>query len=133
MAGGPYLWFLKPTADHGDVPVYDSVEGRFKPGSAASSRYKVAAITSAESPVTVDDTVDIYLIDASGGPVAVNLPAVSSFVGRVWQFVKVDATVNLVTLTPNGADTIGGEATREIAFQHTNVPILGFSNNWTVL
>lgn len=133
MPGGPYLWWLANGATVGQVPVYNATTGRFEVGSAASSRVSIAEYTFADSPITVVDTVDIYRIDATDGVVIVNLPAVASWVGRIWQFYKADGSVNKITLTPDGADTINDEATRDIAFQYTNAPLAAFGTNWMVL
>lgn len=67
------------------------------------------AVPFSASPYTVLST-DTYLeVDATNGAVVINLLAAAS--GRALRVVKVDASANSVTVTPNGAETVDGDAT----------------------
>lgn len=52
----------------------------------------------------------LVLADASAGNIIINLPACSAAVGAVYQFKRVDATANTVTINRAGGDTIDGVA-----------------------
>ena len=81
-------------------------------GAAVSEEMKQAVRVATTSPVTVSDTADCVVVTDLGTPgaVAVNLPAGSA--GRFFFVLdgKGDAATNNVTITPNGAETIGGAA-----------------------
>ena len=50
----------------------------------------------------------LLLIDATAGNVTLNLPAASAAVGAVFQFKRLDASANTVTVNRAGSDTIDG-------------------------
>ena len=60
------------------------------------------------TPITLDANYEIVLVDATGGARVLNLPAVATNKGRMFQFKKIDATGNNVSITPNGAELVEG-------------------------
>lgn len=52
----------------------------------------------------------LVLVDASAGNVIINLPACSAAVSALYQFKRLDATANTVTINRAGGDTIDGAA-----------------------
>lgn len=71
---------------------------------------EVASITNADSPYTVPVGTKILLVNASGGAVTVNLPTAAN-TGHILEIYKTDSSANLITLDPNGAQTIAGQST----------------------
>lgn len=59
----------------------------------------------------------LVLIDASGGNVILNLPAASVAVGALFQFKRLDASTNSVTVNRAGTDTIDGATFLSIVAQ----------------
>ncbi len=74
----------------------------------------------------------MYLVDATAGNIVINFPtAVGN--NAVYTVKKVDASANTVTLTPNGAETIDGAATKIIRFQNTSVDIYSDNANLYIM
>lgn len=90
-----------------------------------------AASVSATGPVSGSGF--ILMVDASGGAVTVQLPAVASSFGRLLIIKKTDASVNAVTVDPNGAETIDGAASFSLPTQHDVVVIVCFTTEWKIL
>ena len=72
------------------------------------------------------------LADATGGAFDVDLPAVANAQGRVYVIKKIDAGVNVVTVDPNGAETIDGAANYPLALQYQSVSIQSDGATWWV-
>jgi hypothetical protein len=75
-----------------------------------------------DSPYTVVATDRNIVYDATSGASTINLP-VATGSGRVLDISKKDS-VNLVTVTPNGADTIEGAATYVLMVQYQDITLL---------
>jgi len=84
----------------------------------------------ADSPFTAGANTQI-IADCSGGAVAVALPV--GVVNAAYFIKKSDTSANFLTITPNGAETINGDATLVIEEQHTSV-MLVFDGvgNWNI-
>lgn len=54
----------------------------------------------------------VVLVDATGGNVTITLPALAGAQGARFEFVRIDATANTVTIARFGADTIDGGGTQ---------------------
>ena len=91
------------------------------------------------SPVSIDHTVSPYtaaygqtlLVDTSGGAVTINLPAaVAGGSSIVVMDVGGAAGTNNITLDPNGAETISGEATVEIDQDYKGLTLYALAGSW---
>lgn len=99
---------------------------------AAARKLTVTAITVADSPYTAGDE-DVIEVDASGGAVTINLPAISSSAGQVYRVSKRDASANAVTLDGDSSETINGTTTRALSSQYDSVTIVAMATEWGVL
>lgn len=91
------------------------------------------------SPILIDHTVSPYtaaygqtlLVDSSGGAVTINLPAA---VAGGSSIVVIDvggaASTNNITLDPDGAETISGEATVEIDQDYKGLTLYALAGSW---
>lgn len=70
------------------------------------------------TPYTVIPTSGntIYLVDATAGNITMNFPSAIGSTA-IYGVKKIDATANTVILTPDGAETIDGAATKTITAQ----------------
>jgi hypothetical protein len=102
---------------------------------ASFSGLTLAIVTKAFADTGYIATVADYTIqgDAVGGAVVLNLPTAVGISGRIHNFVKIDATANAVTVTPNGAETISGAASKILAAQWATVTIQSNGTNWIIL
>lgn len=119
-----------------DSPWYLSRHGSWVILKAGNSRWHVVGgsydgrlhISNADSPFTVGPehlSISEFYVDASGGAVTINLPAVASVAGsRPKRFVKIDNSVNAVTINRNGLDTIEGATSTTLSSQYDKVRLV---------
>lgn len=86
--------------------------------------YTIISLIFADSPYTVlpIDGTTLYLVDCTGGNIIMNFPSAVAN-SATYGVKKIDATLNTITLTPNGIETIDGAATQTIRFQWTEIDI----------
>jgi hypothetical protein len=82
---------------------------------------------------TMDNTDDVWLVDASGAARTVNLPTAASRKFRKYTIKKTDATGNLVTIDGNSSETIDGELTHDLTTQYESVTIVSDGSNWHII
>ena len=79
---------------------------------------------------TADDLT--ILCDVSGGAFTVNLPALASHPGRVYNIKNDVSSANLVTIDGNGSETIDGTTTITVSYPNT-ATIQGVSSGWRII
>jgi len=82
------------------------------------------------TPYTIVPTsgYNTYNVDASGGAIVLNFPTAVG--NAAWYIVKkIDSSLNTVTLTPNGVETIDGAVNKVIKFQNTSVDVYSDNSN----
>lgn len=96
--------------------------GAMAPASAVTGTHNETATTGEKT----------LLANAAGGNVLINLPTA---VGNLAKFhiKRIDSSVNSVTIDPNGAQTIDGETTKNIAFQWSSMTIVSNGSNWVMI
>jgi len=104
------------------------------PGGGAVSIVTRTTITAADHPYTVLVTDSYIEVNAVGGVVTVNLPAIvaAGAVGRRLHVVKTDASVNAVTVDGNAGETINGLAVRNLAAQYNAITIWDTGTEWSI-
>jgi hypothetical protein len=85
---------------------------------------------SATSPAVFGDYV---LADATSGNISVNLPSVATTSLKKIDVKKIDATANTVTITPDGSDTIDGQASFIISNQYDSISLMTDGANWILI
>jgi hypothetical protein len=97
---------------------------------AAASGFLYTKILVNTTPYTIVPTsgYNVYNVDASAGAVVLNFP--TAVANAAWYVVKkIDSSLNTVTLTPNGAETIDGAVNKVIKFQNTSVDVYSDNSN----
>lgn len=87
----------------------------------------------ADSPYTVPTTVDVVLVDATGGAVVVSLPTAAAGSGHVFTVKKTDLSANAVTVTANGVETIDGSTTQPLSSQWQSVTVVSSGLAWFII
>lgn len=96
-----------------------------------STSHPIETITASSD--TLDDTNHIVLCDATSNAITINLPAASGSSGLIYHIKKVDSSINIITIDPNGSELIDGDTTKEITEQHTSVQIVCDGSAWYVI
>jgi hypothetical protein len=73
------------------------------------------------------------LVDASGGNITITLPAVAGISGTEYYIKKTDASVFVVTVDGNGAETIDGNTTYTLDMPLDTLHIICDGSTWNVL
>jgi hypothetical protein len=76
---------------------------------AAQGWADVVSITAGTTNIEITDANKYYILDASGGSITMNLPAVGTSDGLTLAFEVLDAS-NSITIARDGTDTINGSA-----------------------
>lgn len=80
--------------------------------------------------VTLDTTNYTVIIDASGGAVTVTLPSFLGIMGRRYEIIKSDSSVNAVTIAASSGQTINGGATKVLSEQYAVAVLCCGSLEW---
>lgn len=77
---------------------------------------------------------DYWIIcDTSGGAFTITLPAAASNIGLILGILKSEASTNLLTIDPNGAETINGYANIKLQSIGDSLLIIANSGGWNIL
>lgn len=115
---------------HGDTHIYgdDAIGGVL--GGKPLVLIPVRTVTSA---TTVGDDDWLIRADASGGAFTVTLPPASDRPGRLVAVAKVDDSLNAVTISPSGADTLAGDAESfDLLAESEVLSLISNGADWTV-
>ncbi len=85
--------------------------------------------TSVDYVATYSD--GLVLVDSSGDAVEVTLPSSQSDFKEI--FVNVQTGGNDVTVTPDGSDTINGDASLVIEYENSNAQLAAISGGWAIV
>lgn len=75
----------------------------------------------------------VLLVDATTGAINVTLPAANTKTGKTYRIKKTDSTTNLVTIIPNGAETIDGYVNMIVAYHNSTIDIVSNGNYWYIV
>lgn len=87
-------------------------------------------ITVTSGAAATDYTI---LADATTGAINVPLPIASTVPRRIYVIKKIDASVNLVTVSASGGDFIDGSATFPMSVQWQSVTVQSNGTNWFII
>ena len=82
----------------------------------------------------IDTTHDLVEMTTGAGGITANLPDATTIpAGRPYKFIKVDSGAGAGTITPNGVQTINGNANYQLVEQWQHVEIYSDGSNWKVI
>ncbi|MDD5456088.1 MAG: hypothetical protein PHV30_03555 [Candidatus Margulisbacteria bacterium] len=90
-------------------------------------------VTTPNADLTLDAGHYLVAMDASGAAKTVTLPSASGCVGRIYIIAKIDSSVNTVTVTRAGSDTVNGETSYVLRNIYETVQIVSLGNQWLVI
>ena len=98
---------------------------------AGSMQLKVNNVSSA---TTLDETYSTVRADATSAAFTITLPAcVTANIGRIYRIMKIDSSINAVTVGRTGSDTINGATTSSLATQYSaNTYVCGAAGLWEI-
>lgn len=82
---------------------------------------------------TLTDTNYMVDFDASTGPLVAGFPTASGRAGQTWVVRKSDASGNSLTIDPNGAELINGQATYVITDRYETATVMSDGTGLVVL
>lgn len=86
--------------------------------------FPVKRLAVANSPYSVNNNESVFLVDASGGAVVLNLRPAMEWETKRISVKKIDASANTVTIDANGVETIDGSATKVISTQYASLELV---------
>lgn len=92
-------------------------------------------ITLVTGSTVLDATHQTVLVNASGGPVTITVPAASTITGRRYDIKKTDNSANAVTIVRTGSDLLDGATSISLTVQYQSRTLIayGATNTWNVL
>lgn len=81
--------------------------------------------------LTAQDVV--VVVDATGGDVVITLPNAAVNINQVLIVKKIDASVNLVTVSGAGGQTIDGAGSVDLTAQYASLTLWSDGSNWHVI
>lgn len=92
--------------------------------------YNVSTKTAAYTTITTDS---MLLCDATSAAFTITLITAVGNTGKKYIIKKIDASVNSITIDPNGAETIGGSLTYSLTYENDEIEIVSDGANWKIL
>jgi len=90
-------------------------------------------VTKTNGTHSADGTATVYLCNATGGAITINLPAAAGVTSRIYHIKKIDSSANTVTIDGSGAETIDGATTVVLTAQYESRLIVSDGSNWHIL
>lgn len=110
--------------------VADATVGMVAVVAGSTPAYGFATVTSTPFTITSEDLI---LVDASAGIKTINLPPASTRTSRTVVVKKIDLTGNDVTVVPNGAQTIDGNASTVLFNTNETYTFFSDGSNWFII
>ena len=85
------------------------------------------------SSTNISVSSQVIFVEASAGPIPVNLPQASGVSRKEFHIKKIDNTPNVVTIEPYGSDTIDGELNYTISIPYNSRRVYSDGNNWFII
>lgn len=105
-------------------------DGRFWLDLSANGVTGIHTVTTIFTDTTLDLTDDVMLCDATSAPITVTLPSAVGITGKPYEIVKEDPTGNIITVDPDGTETINGDPNIIITDQYNTIRIVSTGSTW---
>lgn len=78
------------------------------------------------------DAMGMYVIDASSGNITITLPSALGRENHWFELVRIDSSNNMVTITPNGSETMSGMTTYQLVNQWSTLMLFAYNGNYLI-
>jgi hypothetical protein len=99
----------------------------------SSIHFTRPSVVSKTTTYTAGDTEEIVLADATAGAFTVTLPTAASKSGFIYTVKKTDSSAAAVTIDGDGAETIDGDASVDLASQDKVISVVSDGSNWWIV
>lgn len=82
---------------------------------------------------TLTPEIDLYLVDASSGPIVISFPPIALPVGKVIEIKRIDSSSNAVTINAASVGGIDGENTVLLPLQNMSLTIVNTAFGYKVI
>lgn len=100
--------------------------------SESKDQHKFVATTTTAT-LTASSSDGFVTADGTAAAYTITLPAAAIYEGRMYTFLKIDATVNDVTIDGNASETINGLTTAVLKGQWASLKIVSDGTNWIIV
>lgn len=124
------MWFNSTT---GVAKIYDGSVIKAVFNTTEISDYSIVTIDNSDSPYNLTAGVDVVLVDTSSGPVQINVDAAASIDGKRFRIKKISNDGEIITIEPDGSETIDGEANYDLWMPLDVLEIVSDGSNLQIL
>lgn len=93
------------------------------------NKFSIKTIAFADTPFTLDGSIGMLLVNASGGNVVVNTPLAAGYFGTEFSIKKIDSSTNTVTVSA-GTEDIDEDSSVIITTQWASITIKSDGSNY---
>ncbi len=80
--------------------------------------------------VMIEDGYYVYLVDASSNDIDISLDDISLYDGVAFLFIRLDSSINVVTINPYSGQLIDGSSTKLLSVADKSIEIISYGQNW---
>jgi hypothetical protein len=124
------LWIRDGNQAAGKVLVSDA-DGKSTWGNLDTNNIITTSTTTTATSIT--PTFSIIYCNTASNSITVNLPAAASSVNKIFNIKRISAGTNLVTISPNGSETIDGNLTVVLYAQWDAIRVHCDGTNWYIM
>ena len=90
-------------------------------------------VISISADTTLAENNNAVLCDASSGTITVTLPASANYSGIRYHIKKTDSSSNVITISPDGSETIDGQSSYVVNNQYESITLVCDGSNWFII
>ena len=90
-------------------------------------------VLSTSTDATLGDNRNTVLCDASSNSITITLPASANYLGIKYHIKKADSSSNMVTIVPDGSETIDGQSSYVVNNQYESITLVCDGSNWFII
>jgi len=92
---------------------------------------KILEATAKTANYTLQTSDEVILFNTTNGNLIASLPSAAGIKGKIFEIHKIGAS-NTLTITPAGAETVGGNANYVLSENYSSILIISNNSNWLI-